>query len=427
MSTATNSMPKEFHPSVAGAAETAYSVEGIRRDFPILHQQVHGHPLVYLDNAATSQKPRVVIDAISRYYESGNANIHRGVHFLSEHATEEHESARRTVQQFLNATDKREIIFVRSATEGINLVAQTYGRTHVGAGDEVLISAMEHHSNIVPWQLLCEEKGAKLRVIPINDRGELQMEELPKLLTPRTKILAVTHVSNALGTINPLHKIVEIAHRHKVPVIVDGAQAAPHVRIDVQQLDCDFYVFSGHKVYGPTGIGVLYGKLALLDAMPPYQGGGDMIRSVTFEKTLYNDLPYKFEAGTPNIGGAIGLGAAIDYVNLLGIENIAAHEHDLLTYATEALEAIPGVHIIGTAKEKAAVVSFVIDGIHPHDIGTILDREGIAVRTGHHCAQPVMQRFKIPATARASFGLYNTRAEVDALVEGIKKVKEVFA
>jgi cysteine desulfurase/selenocysteine lyase len=427
MSTATNSMPKEFHPSMASATATAYSVEKIRRDFPILHQKVHGHPLVYLDNAATSQKPRAVIDAISRYYESGNANIHRGVHFLSEHATEEHEAARRTVQRFLNAADKREIIFVRSATEGINLVAQTYGRTHVKAGDEVLVSAMEHHSNIVPWQMLCEEKQAKLRVIPINDRGELQMDELPKLLTARTKILSITHVSNALGTINPLRKIVQIAHKNNVPVVVDGAQAAPHIRVDVQDLDADFYVFSGHKVYGPTGIGVLYGKLALLDAMPPYQGGGDMIRSVTFEKTLYNDLPYKFEAGTPNIGGAIGLGAAIDYINHLGIENIAAHEHDLLTYGTESLSAIPGVHIIGTAAEKAAVISFVIDGIHPHDIGTILDREGIAVRTGHHCAQPVMQRFKIPATARASFALYNTRGEVDALVEGIQKVKEVFA
>jgi cysteine desulfurase/selenocysteine lyase len=424
MSTATNNLSQEFHPSMAGAT---YSVEEVRRDFPILHQQVHGHPLVYLDNAATSQKPRAVIDVISHYYESGNANIHRGVHFLSEHATEEHEAARRTVQRFLNATDKREIIFVRSATEGINLVAQTYGRKHVAAGDEVLISAMEHHSNIVPWQMLCEEKGAKLRVIPINDRGELQMDELPKLLTPRTKILAITHVSNALGTIVPLRKIIQIAHKHNVPVVVDGAQAVPHIKVDVQDLDADFYVFSGHKVYGPTGIGVLYGKFALLDAMPPYQGGGDMIRSVTFEKTLYNDLPYKFEAGTPNIGGAIGLGAAIDYVDRLGIDNIAAHEHDLLTYATESLLAIEGVHIIGTAAEKAAVISFIIDGIHPHDIGTILDREGIAVRTGHHCAQPVMQRFHIPATARASFALYNTREEIDALVKGIYKVKEVFA
>jgi len=390
MTAAANSVPWEFqHPMVG---ETTFPVEEVRRDFPILHQQVYGHPLVYLDNAATSQKPRAVIDAISHYYERGNANIHRGVHFLSEHATEEHEAARRTVQAFLNAPDKREIIFVRSATEGINLVAQTYGRKHVGAGDEVLITAMEHHSNIVPWQMLCEEKDAHLRVIPINDRGELQMEELPKLLGPRTKVLAVTHVSNALGTINPLRKIVEIAHSHGVPVVIDGAQAVPHLKVDVQELDCDFYVFSGHKVYGPTGIGVLYGKRALLEAMPPYQGGGDMIRSVTFEKTLYNDLPYKFEAGTPNIGGAIGLGAAIDYINHLGIDNIAAHEHDLLTYATESLSAIPDIRIIGTAAQKAAVVSFIIEGIHPHDIGTILDREGIAIRTGHHCAQPVMLR-----------------------------------
>ncbi|MFZ0793009.1 MAG: cysteine desulfurase, partial [Candidatus Korobacteraceae bacterium] len=388
---------------------------------------VYGHQLVYLDNAATSQKPRAVIDAISHYYERGNANIHRGVHFLSEHATEEHEAARRIVQRFLNAADKREVIFVRSATEGINLVAQTYGRKHVGTGDEILITAMEHHSNIVPWQMLCEEKDAKLRVLPINDRGELLMDELPKLLGPRTKLLAVTHVSNALGTITPLRKIVEIAHSHGVPVVVDGAQAVPHLKVDVQELDCDFYVFSGHKVYGPTGIGVLYGKRGLLEAMPPYQGGGDMIRSVTFEKTLYNDLPYKFEAGTPNIGGAIGLGAAIDYIHHLGIENIAAHEHDLLVYATEALSAIPDVRLIGTAAEKAAVISFIIEGIHPHDIGTILDREGIAIRTGHHCAQPVMQRFRIPATARASFAMYNTRAEVDALVGGIQKVKEVFA
>ncbi|HLI61966.1 MAG TPA: cysteine desulfurase [Terriglobales bacterium] len=426
MSTAANSVPQEFHPSMAG--ETAeFDVEKVRRDFPILQQMVHGHPLVYLDNAATSQKPLAVIEVISRYYERDNANIHRGVHYLSEHATEEHEAARRTVRGFLNAADKREIIFVRSATEGINLVAQTYGRKHVGAGDEVLITAMEHHSNIVPWQILCEEKEAHLRVIPINDRGELLMEELPKLLGPRTKLLGVTHVSNALGTINPLKKIIKIAHQHNVPVVVDGAQAAPHLKIDVQELDADFYVFSGHKVYAPTGIGVLYGKRALLEEMPPYQGGGDMIRSVTFEKTLYNDLPYKFEAGTPNIGGAIGLGAAIDYINHLGMENIAAHEHDLLVYATESLSAIPGVRIIGTAAQKAAVISFIIEGIHPHDIGTILDREGIAVRTGHHCAQPVMQRFRIPATARASFALYNTRAEVDALVKGIEKVKEVFA
>ena len=424
MTTAANSLSVEPRPPFT---TQGYDVEAVRRDFPILLQQVYGHPLVYLDNAATSQKPRAVIDAISHYYESGNANIHRGVHYLSEHATEEHEAARRTVQAFLNAADKREIIFVRSATEGINLVAQSYGRKHVGAGDEVLITAMEHHSNIVPWQILCEEKGAKLRVVPINDRGELEMDELPKLLTPQTKLVAVTHVSNALGTINPIRRIIELAHSVNIPVIVDGAQAVPHTKVDVQELDADFYVFSGHKVYGPTGIGVLYGKQALLEAMPPYQGGGDMIRSVTFEKTLYNDLPYKFEAGTPNIGGAIGLGVAIDYVTNLGIENIAAHEHDLLLYATEALSAIPEIRLIGTAAQKAAVISFLIEGIHPHDIGTILDREGIAIRTGHHCAQPVMQCFKIPATARASFALYNTRAEVDALVNGIQRVKEVFA
>ncbi len=426
MSTLAKSIPLKLQ-RVTESTEAGFPVEKIRRDFPILHQQVHGHPLVYLDNAATSQKPRAVIDVISRYYERDNANIHRGVHFLSEHATEEHEAARRMVQHFLNAPDKREIIFVRSATEGVNLVAQTYGRKHVSSGDEVLVTAMEHHSNIVPWQMLCEEKDAHLRVVPMNDRGELVLEELPKLLSPRTKLLAITHVSNALGTINPLKEIIEMAHSRNVPVIVDGAQAAPHIPIDVQELDSDFYVFSGHKVYGPTGIGVLYGKRDLLDAMPPYQGGGDMIRSVTFEKTLYNDLPYKFEAGTPNIGGAIGLGAAIKYIEHLGIDNIAAYEHELLTYATESLMAIPGVRIIGTAANKAAVISFIIEGIHPHDIGTILDREGIAVRTGHHCAQPVMQRFRIPATARASFALYNTRAEVDALVAGIQKVKEIFA
>jgi cysteine desulfurase/selenocysteine lyase len=424
MTTAANSVSIEPRPPFTSQA---YDVEAIRRDFPILHQKVYGHDLVYLDNAATSQKPKSVIDVISHYYESGNANIHRGVHYLSEHATEEHEAARRTVQTFLNAADKREIIFVRSATEAINLVAQSYGRKHVKAGDEIVITAMEHHSNIVPWQMLCEEKEAILKVVPINDRGELILEELPKLLSPKTRLVAITQVSNALGTINPLRKVVEIAHAHNVPVLVDGAQAVPHLKVDVQALDVDFYVFSGHKVYGPTGIGVLYGKRALLEAMPPYQGGGDMIRSVTFEKTLYNDLPYKFEAGTPNIGGAIGLGVAIDYVTQLGLDNIAAHEHELLVYGTEALLAIPGVKLIGTAKEKAAVISFLIDGIHPHDIGTILDREGIAIRTGHHCAQPVMQRYKIPATARASFALYNTREEVDALVEGIKKVKEVFA
>jgi cysteine desulfurase / selenocysteine lyase len=421
--TAANSVFWEPRPITT----SGFDVEAVRRDFPILLKKVYGHPLVYLDNAATSQKPRAVIESISRYYESGNANIHRGVHFLSEHATEEHEAARRTVQGFLNAADKREIIFVRSATEAINLVAQSYGRRHVSAGDEVLITAMEHHSNIVPWQMLCEEKDATLRVLPINERGELRMEELPKLLTPKTKLVAVTQVSNALGSINPIKKIVEMAHSLNIPVLVDGAQAVPHLKVDVQELDVDFYVFSGHKVYGPTGIGVLYGKRALLEAMPPYQGGGDMIRSVTFEKTIYNDLPYKFEAGTPNIGGAIGLGKAIEYITRLGLDNIAAHEHELLVYGTEALTAIPGIRLIGTAAEKAAVISFVMEGIHPHDIGTILDREGIAIRTGHHCAQPVMQCFKIPATARASFALYNTREEIDVLVKGIEKVQEVFA
>jgi len=383
--------------------------------------------LVYLDNAATSQKPRVVIDALSRYYQQGNANIHRGVHFLSEHATAAHDAARTIVQKHLNASDAKEIIFVRGTTEAINLVAQTYGRAHVGAGDEVLITAMEHHSNIVPWQLLCEEKRAKLRVAPMNDRGELLLDEYEKLLSARTKIVAVSHVSNALGTVNPLREMIEIAHSRGVPVVVDGAQAVPHLRVDVQALDCDFFAFSGHKVYGPTGIGVLYGKAALLEAMPPYQGGGDMISSVTFEKTTYNKLPHKFEAGTPDVAGAIGLGAAIEYVDRLGMENIAAHEHELLSYATERVSELSGVRLVGTAQQKAGVLSFVLDGVHPHDIGTILDQQGIAIRTGHHCAQPIMERFGIAATARASFGLYNTKEEVDALTEGIQKVREVFA
>jgi cysteine desulfurase / selenocysteine lyase len=401
-------------------------IQKIRADFPILQEKVNGHPLVYLDNAATSQKPRAVIEAIARYYEQSNANIHRGVHYLSQKATDEFEAARKAVQQFLHAARPSEIIFVRGATEAINLVAQTYGRAHVGAGDEVVITAMEHHSNIVPWQLLCDEKKAKLRVAPINDKGELVLEEFERLLNPRTKIVAVGHVSNALGTINPLAQIIKMAHAKKIPVLVDGAQAVPHIPVNVQELDCDFYVFSGHKVYGPTGIGVLYGKLALLEAMPPYQGGGDMISSVTFEKTIYNKVPHKFEAGTPDMSGAIGLHTAIDYLNNLGLENIAEYEHELLTYATSKVSAIPGVRLIGTAKEKASVLSFVIEGVHPHDIGTILDQEGIAIRTGHHCAQPVMERFGIDATARASFGLYNTKEEIDALVKGIKKVQEVF-
>jgi cysteine desulfurase/selenocysteine lyase len=419
--------PPELRGSHLRAAGHRFDVRSIRADFPILRQQVHGRPLVYLDNAATSQKPQVVIDAIARYYERDNANIHRGIHFLSEHATEEYEAARRSIQAFLNAQDAIEIIFVRGTTEAINLVAQTYGRTHVGAGDEVLITAMEHHSDIVPWQILCEEKGASLKVAPFNDSGELLLDEFAKLLGPRTKIVAVAHVSNALGTVNPVRRIIELAHQQNIPVLVDGAQAVPHFHVDVQALDCDFYAFSGHKVYGPTGIGVLYGKSALLDAMPPYQGGGDMISSVTFEKTIYNKLPYKFEAGTPHIAGAVGLGASVTYMNGLGMEDIAAHEHCLLAYATEAVSAIPAVRLIGTAKEKAAVLSFTLDDIHPHDIGTILDQEGIAIRTGHHCAQPVMQRFGIPATARASFALYNTREEIDALVEGIRKVQKVFA
>lgn len=403
-----------------------FDVERVRADFPILRQQIRGCPLVYLDNAATSQKPKAVIDAIVRYYEHDNSNIHRGVHYLSERATEEYEAARKILQSFLGAARPAEIIFVRGATEAINLVAQTYGRTHVAAGDEVLITAMEHHSNIVPWQLLCEEKGAKLRIAPINEDGDLVLEEFEPLLGPRTKIVAVGHISNALGTINPVATITRMAHAKKIPVLVDGAQAVPRVAVNVQELDCDFYAFSGHKAYGPTGIGVLYGKAALLEQMPPYQGGGDMISSVTFEKTIYNKVPHKFEAGTPNISGAVGLRAAIEYLDHVGMDNIAAHEHELLEYATDAISEIPGVRLVGTAKQKAGVISFVMDGVHPHDIGTILDQEGIAIRTGHHCAQPVMERFGVDATARASFGLYNTKQEIEALVRGIQKVHEVF-
>jgi cysteine desulfurase/selenocysteine lyase len=411
--------PHEIH------SVPAFDVHRIRRDFPILHQQVHGKPLVYLDNAATTQKPLAVIEAISDYYRHDNSNIHRGVHTLSERATEAYEKVRETVRKFLNAASSKEIIFVRGTTEAINLVAQTYGRKNVGNDDEVLITALEHHSNIVPWQLLCDEKGARLRVAPINDTGELLLDEFEKLLSPKTKIVAIGHLSNALGTINPVREIVRMAHARNIPVLVDGAQAAPRMQVDVQELDCDFYALSGHKLYGPTGIGILYGKMELLEAMPPYQGGGDMIASVTFEKTVYNRLPYKFEAGTPNIADTIGLGAAIEYLNSLELEQIEQHEADLLSYATQSVSAIPGVRLVGTAKEKAGVLSFVMDEIHPHDIGTILDSEGIAVRTGHHCAQPVMQRFNIPATARASFGLYNTRQEIDALVAGIHKVQKV--
>jgi cysteine desulfurase / selenocysteine lyase len=406
---------------------TGFNVHKIRADFPILKQQVHGKPLVYLDNAATTQKPQVVIDTLVDYYRCDNSNIHRGVHTLSERATEAYEQARASVKSFLNAQSVRGIIFVRGTTEAINLVAQTYGRTHVGSGDEVIISALEHHSNIVPWQILCQQQRAHLRIIPVNDRGELELDELERMIGPKTKLIAIAHVSNALGTINPVREIVALAHRNGIPVLVDGAQACPHLEVDVTNLDCDFYAFSGHKVYGPTGIGVLYGKPELLDTMPPYQGGGDMIASVTFEETLYNRLPYKFEAGTPDIAGAIGLGAAIEYVRAVGLDDIAAHEHRLLSYATEALSSIPGLRLIGTAKEKAAVLSFVLDGIHAHDIGTVLDQAGIAIRTGHHCAQPLMQRFGVPATARASLGLYNTAEEIDALVAGIHSVREVFA
>jgi cysteine desulfurase / selenocysteine lyase len=397
-----------------------------RADFPILDQNIHGHPLVYLDNAASSQKPRAVIDAIARLYSHDYANIHRGVHQLSERSTKQYEDTRATVQRFVNAADAREIVFVRGTTEAINLVAQTYGRQNVRRGDEILISALEHHSNIVPWQMLCEEKGAALRIAPVGDDGGISADDFAKLLSGRTKIVSIAHISNVLGTILPVREIAKLAHDHGAVVMIDGAQAAPHTRVDVQDLDVDFYAFSSHKLYGPTGTGVLYGKAALLEAMPPYQGGGDMIRSVTFEKTTYNTLPYKFEAGTPNIEGVIGLGAAIDYVTSLGLDRIAQHERDLLEYATCELSRIPGLRIVGTAAEKAAVISFVIDGVHPHDVGTILDRQGIAVRTGHHCAQPLMERFGIPATTRASFALYNTREEVDAFVRGIAKVKEIF-
>ena len=405
---------------------STFDVERVRREFAILHQKVNGKPLVYLDNAATSQKPESVLRTIDKYYREYNSNIHRGVHYLSERATQAYEQARGTVQRFINAGDPSEVIFVRGTTEAINLVAQTYGRKHVGAGDEIVISAMEHHSNIVPWQMLCEGQGAKLRVIPINDRGEILLDEYEKLLGPKTKLVSLVHVSNVLGTINPVREMITMAHRLGVPVMLDGAQAAPHVKIDVRALDVDFYAFSSHKLYGPTGEGVLYGKAKLLEAMPPYQGGGDMISSVTFEKTTYNKLPHRFEAGTPNIAGAIGLGAAIQYLNQFDWEQVEAHERDVLNYATERLSSIAGLRLIGTAREKTAVASFVMDNIHPHDIGTVLDQEGIAIRTGHHCAQPLMQRFAIPATARASFALYNTRADVDALVAALHKVLEVF-
>jgi cysteine desulfurase/selenocysteine lyase len=403
-----------------------WDVERIRKDFPVLSQTVHGNPLVYLDNAASSQVPQMVIERGSQYLKFEHSNIHRGVHYLSMKATNAYEGAREKVKRFLNASDVKECIFVRGATEGINLVMHGYGRKFIGSGDEIIISAMEHHANIVPWQMLCEEKGAKLRVIPMNDAGELLLDEYDALLNERTKFVAIAHVSNALGTVNPIKDMIDRAHKYGVPVLIDGAQWVPHNSVDVQDLDCDFYTFSGHKMFAPTGSGVVYGKAALLEKMNPYQGGGDMIKSVTFEKTIYADLPNKFEAGTPAIASQIGLGAAIDYLNIIGREKAAAYEHELLTYATERLSAIEGVRIIGTAREKLGVLSFVIEDIHPHDIGTILDQRGIAVRAGHHCAQPVMQRFKVPATARASFAFYNTREEVDILVSAIEKVIEVF-
>lgn len=406
--------------------EKVFDVARYRKDFPILNQKVYGKPLVYLDNAATTQKPQAVIDTVERYYSKENANIHRGIHYLSQQATDAYDDARVIVQRFLNAAEPREIIFVRGATEGINLVAQSYGRTFIKGGDEIVITAMEHHSNIVPWQILCGEIGAKLRVAPIDDNGELLIEEYEKLLNQRTKFVAATYISNALGTVNPVKRIVQAAHERDIPVLIDGAQAAPHVPVDVRRLDCDFFVFSGHKIYGPTGIGVLYGKAERLEKMPPYQGGGDMISAVTFEKTLYNKLPYKFEAGTPHISGVIGLGEAINYVSRVGLEKIAAYERELLDDATKALSRIPGLRIIGTAKEKASIISFVLGEIHAHDMGTIMDRGGIAIRAGHHCAMPVMDRFKIPATARASFAFYNTKSEIDSLVQGIRKVLEVF-
>ncbi len=400
--------------------------EDIRRDFPILSRKVHGKPLAYLDNAATSQKPQQVIDAVSRYYSRSNANIQRGVHLLSVRATDAYEATRERTQKFLNAARAEEIVFVRSTTEAINLVAQTSGRSILDPGDEVIVSQMEHHSNIVPWQMICQERRARLRVIPVSGQGELYLDEYEKLLNHRTRIVAVTHVSNVLGTINPVRKLVEMAHRHGALVLLDGAQAVPHVKVDVQELDCDFYCFSGHKIYGPTGVGILYGKWNHLESMPPYQGGGEMIRSVSFEKTTYNEPPHKFEGGTPNIAGGVALAAALDYLENLGLDRVAAYENELLEYATSRLSQVPGLRLIGTAPSKAAVISFVLDEVHPHDMGTILDLEGVAIRTGHHCAQPLMDFYGLPATARASLAFYNTREEIDALCRGLGKVIEVF-
>jgi cysteine desulfurase/selenocysteine lyase len=404
----------------------AYDVERLRADFPILRSRINGKPLVFLDNAASSQMPQPVLDRWIRYHTTQHSNIHRAVHHLSEVATAEYEVARRKVQAFINAAEDREIVYTSGTTDAINLVAHGYGRKFIGAGDEIVLTTLEHHSNIVPWQMVAEEKGAKIRVVPVNDRGELAIDEYERMLSPRVKLVGVMHVSNALGTVNPVREMIAAAHRHGIPVLVDGAQAIPHMKVDVRALDCDFYCFSGHKMYGPTGIGILYGKAALLEKMQPFKGGGDMILSVTFEKTTYNVIPHKFEAGTPPIAAAITLGAAVDYLTDVGVERAGAHETDLLDYATEQVNRLPGVRIVGTAENKAAVLSFVVDGVHPHDVGTLLNEEGVAIRTGHHCAQPVMKRFAIPATSRASFALYNTMAEVDALVEGIRKVQKVF-
>ncbi|MDP3798467.1 MAG: cysteine desulfurase [Polaromonas sp.] len=421
-----NTMMNELaRASAPETAETALAVARLRQDFPILHRTVHGKPLVYLDNAATSQKPRYVIECEARYYAELNANIHRGVHSLSQQATEAYEAARDTVRRFIHAARREEIVFVRGTTEAINLVAASYGQ-RLRPGDEILITEMEHHSNIVPWQLLCERTGAVLRVAPIDDAGELRLDAFERLLGPATRIVALTQLSNALGTLNPVQRLVALAHAVGAVVLVDGAQAVAHLPVDVQALDCDFYAFSGHKLYGPTGIGVLYGKAALLDAMPPWQGGGDMIREVTFARTTYNDLPYKFEAGTPHIAGGIALGAAIDYVGMVGLPAIAAHEQALLAYATERAAGMAGLRLIGTARDKASILSFTVEGVHPHDVGTILDDEGVAVRAGHHCAMPVMAHFGVPATVRASFALYNTVEEVDVLMRAIRRAQEVF-
>ena len=413
-------------PAEAQAPALALDVERIRDDFPILSRMVREHRLVYLDSAATTQKPRAVLDALARYYAHGNANIHRGVYVLSEEATAAYDAARVKVQRFLNAAASREIVFTRNSTEGINLVAQSFGRRNIGPGDEIVITHMEHHSNIVPWQLLCEQVGARLRVAPIDDSGTLQLDELERLVGPRTRLVSVVHLSNSLGTINPVRDIIEMAHRRGVPVLIDGSQAVYHMPVDVQALGCDFYVFTGHKLYGPTGIGVLYGREALLEQMPPFQGGGDMIRSVTFEKTTYADLPHKFEAGTPHIAGAVGLGAAVDYLQGVGFDALAPHEADLLEYGTAALSEVKGLRLIGTAANKASILAFVMKGAHPHDVGTIVDTEGVAIRTGHHCTQPIMERFGVPATARASVAMYNTRGEIDALVRALQRVREMF-